>query len=146
DWVVIESTYGDRQHTAGDPEEELAAVLNRALGRNGVVVVPAFAVGRAQLLLHLIARLKACRAIADIPVYLNSPMACDVTPIYREHLGEHRLTEAQCAAMSAGARMVNSVEESKSLNRHPGPMIIVSASGMASGGRVLHHLKAFAPD
>jgi metallo-beta-lactamase family protein len=73
-------------------------------------------------------------------------MAQDVTPIYLEHLGEHRLTAPECAAMHRAARFVNSVEESKSLNARRGPMIIVSASGMASGGRVLHHLKAYAPD
>jgi metallo-beta-lactamase family protein len=146
DWVVIESTYGDRRHAASDPEAEMAAVLGRTLRRGGVVVIPAFAVGRAQLLLHVIARLKARREIADVPVFLNSPMAQDVTPIYLEHLGEHRLTAPECAAMHRAARFVNSVEESKSLNARRGPMIIVSASGMASGGRVLHHLKAYAPD
>lgn len=146
DWVVIESTYGDRLHAATDPEMELAAVLNRAIQRGGVVVVPAFAVGRAQLLLHLIARLKARRAISDVPVFLNSPMATDVTQIYHAHLGEHRLSDDECKAMCTAARFVNTVEESKSLNRRQGPMIIVSASGMATGGRVLHHLKAFAPD
>ena len=146
DWVVIESTYGDRRHAASDPEAELAAVLDRAIRRRGVVVIPAFAVGRAQLLLHLIARLKARREIADVPVFLNSPMAQDATRIYHEHLGEHRLTKPECEAMCTGARFVNSVEESKSLNVRRGPMIVISASGMASGGRVLHHLKAFAPD
>lgn len=146
DWVVIESTYGDRRHVASDPENELAAALNRAIGRGGVVVVPAFAVGRAQLLLHLIARLKARRAIADVPVFLNSPMATDVTPIYHQHRSDHRLSEAECKTMCTAAHFVNSVEESKSLNRRQGPMIIVSASGMATGGRVVHHLKAFAPD
>lgn len=146
DWVVIESTYGDRRHAAGDLEQELAAAINRATARSGVIVVPAFAVGRAQLLLHLIARLKARRAIDDVPVFLNSPMATDVTPLYHEHRTEHRLTEEECKVMCTAARFVNTVEESKRLNELAGPMIIVSASGMASGGRVVHHLKAFAPD
>lgn len=146
DWVVIESTYGDRRHAASDPEQELAAAINRATARRGVIVVPAFAVGRAQLLLHLIARLKARRAIEDVPVFLNSPMATDVTQLYHEHRTEHRLSEEECKVMCTAARFVNTVEESKRLNEAKGPMIIVSASGMASGGRVVHHLKAFAPD
>lgn len=146
DWVVIESTYGDRRHVPVEPEAELATAVNRAIARGGVIVVPSFAVGRAQLLLHLIARLKARRAIADVPVYLNSPMATDVTRLYHEHHDEHRLSQEECTAMFTAARFVNTVEESKSLNRQREPMIIVSASGMATGGRVLHHLKAFASD
>lgn len=146
DWVVIESTYGDRRHVPVDAEAELATAINRAVERGGVIVVPSFAVGRAQLLLHLVARLKARRAIPDIPAYLNSPMATDVTSIYHEHRSDHRLTEAECKTMCTAARFVNSVEESKSLNQGRGPMIIISASGMATGGRVVHHLKAFAPD
>lgn len=146
DWVVIESTYGDRRHAANNPEQELATAINRATARSGVIVVPAFAVGRAQLLLHLIARLKARRAIDDVPVFLNSPMATDVTQLYHEHLTEHRLTAEECKVMCTAARFVNTVEESKRLNELKGPMIIISASGMASGGRVVHHLKAFAPD
>jgi metallo-beta-lactamase family protein len=146
DWVLIESTYGDRRHAAVDAESELAAAINRTVQRGGVIVVPAFAVGRSQLLLHLIARLKARRAIADVPVYLNSPMATDATRLYHEHHDEHRLSLSDCTAMFAAARFVNTVEESKRLNTLTGPMIIISASGMATGGRVLHHLKAFAPD
>ncbi len=146
DWVVIESTYGDRLHSNIDSEAELAAPLARALARGGVVVVPTFAMGRAQLLLHLIARLKARGAIPDVPVYLNSPMAEDATPLYQDYPDEHRLSAAELAAMARVAHFVNSVEESKGLNTRSGPMIILSASGMASGGRVLHHLKAFAPD
>jgi metallo-beta-lactamase family protein len=146
DWVVIESTYGDRRHVPVDAEAELATAINRAVERDGVIVVPSFAVGRAQLLLHLVARLKARGAIPDIPAYLNSPMATDVTGIYHEHRSDHRLTEAECKTMCTAARFVNSVEESKSLNQARGPMIIISASGMATGGRVVHHLKAFAPD
>ena len=146
EWVVIESTYGDRRHPTVDAETELAGLVNRAVQRGGVTVIPSFAVGRAQVLLHLIARLKARGAIADVPVFLNSPMATDVTHIYVSHGGEHRLTAEECKAMCTAARFVNSIDESKSLNRLTGPAIIVSASGMATGGRVLHHLKAFAPD
>jgi len=146
DWVVIESTYGDRLHAAIDPETEVAEPLARALARGGVVIVPTFAIGRAQLLLHLIGRLKQKHAIPDVPVYLNSPMAEDATPLYQSYPDEHRLTAEQLTAMARVAHFVTSVEESKALNQRSGPMIILSASGMATGGRVLHHLKAFAPD
>lgn len=146
DWVVIESTYGNRRHQPIDAEAELAAVVNRAVDRGGVIVIPSFAVGRAQMLLHFVARLKARREIPDIPAYLNSPMATDVTRLYHAHRNEHRLNEDECSAMCTAARFVNSVEESKALNLKRGPMIIISASGMAAGGRVLHHLKTFAPD
>jgi metallo-beta-lactamase family protein len=146
DYLVVESTYGNRRHTTDDPEQALAVHIRRALARGGVVVIPAFAVGRAQMLLHTLARLKQNHAIADVPVFLNSPMAIDATRIYRQHRAEHRLSVDECAAACAVATMVNSAEESQALNTRGGPMIIVSASGMATGGRVLHHLKAFAPD
>lgn len=146
DYVVIESTYGDRLHREGDVLAALAAVVNRTAARGGILVVPAFAVGRAQTLLHCIQLLKEARRIPDMPVYLNSPMAIDATRIYRHHLDEHRLSVQQCNALSKGAIIVNTVEESKRLNHLGYPSIIVSASGMATGGRVLHHLKAYAPD
>ena len=146
DDVVVESTYGNRRHAVVDAEAELADALGPVLARGGVVVVPAFAVGRAQLLLHFVARLKAKGTIPDVPVFLNSPMATNVTRIYHEHRIEHRLTAEECETMCTAARFVNTVEESKALNERRGPMIIVSASGMATGGRVVHHLKAFAPD
>jgi metallo-beta-lactamase family protein len=146
DYLVVESTYGNRRHADIDPEEELRGHLVRALARNGVVVMPAFAVGRAQALLYLISRLKARRAIPDVPVYLNSPMAIDATRLYHEYMAEHRLSDEECEAAHSVAQMVNTADDSRALNARRGPMIIVSASGMATGGRVLHHLKAFAPD
>ena len=166
DWVVVESTYGDRVHQetsvlrtpefalgvarrahAGvDPLTAIADVINRTAARGGIVVVPAFAVGRAQTLLYCLHLLKQAHRIPDLPAFLNSPMAADATRIYAKHRAEHRLTPEQCQAMCSAARIVNSVEESKRLNDLRMPAVIVSASGMASGGRVLHHLKAFAPD
>ena len=146
DYLVVESTYGDRRHDSTDPQQRLAEIINRTATRGGAVIVPAFAVGRAQTLMYLIHLLKAAHAIPDLPVFLNSPMAVNATRIYHNHLGEHRLTPDQCDAMCAAARIVNSVEESKALNMRQGPMIVISASGMATGGRVVHHLKAFAPD
>jgi metallo-beta-lactamase family protein len=146
DWLVVESTYGDRSHAGVDPLTVMADVINRAAARGGVVVIPAFAIGRAQTLLYCLHLLKQQHRIPDIPAFLNSPMAADATRVYDHHRAEHRLTPEQCSAMCGAARIVNSVDESKRLNNIRMPAVIVSASGMASGGRVLHHLKAFAPD
>jgi metallo-beta-lactamase family protein len=146
DVVVMESTYGNRLHRDDDPADELAAIITRTAGRGGSVLIPAFAVGRAQLLLHVIAELKRRQAIPDVPVFLNSPMAIDTTALYRRFARGHRLDETQLQAMSTVAKMVRSVEESEALNRVKYPSIIVSASGMLTGGRVLHHLKALGPD
>jgi metallo-beta-lactamase family protein len=146
DILVVESTYGNRRHPAQDVEQVLGAHLDRALRRGGVVVIPAFAVGRAQALLYYIARLKARRAIPDVPVYLNSPMAIDATRLYLKFSQEHRLSAEQCREAFGVAHLVRTPEESRDLNAKHAPMIVISASGMATGGRVLHHLKAFLPE
>ena len=146
DYLIMESTYGDRQHEKADPLDKLADVINRTAARGGVVVIPAFAVGRAQHLMYSIHLLKARGAIHQIPVFLDSPMAGDVTRIYHRHRPEHRLSPEECDAMCHAATFVNSPDESKVLSARKGPMVIISASGMATGGRVVHHLKAFAPD
>ncbi|MCL5801494.1 MAG: MBL fold metallo-hydrolase [Gammaproteobacteria bacterium] len=146
DYLVMESTYGNRRHDPEDPQIAFAEIIHRTVERGGTILIPSFAVGRAQTLLYYVHLLKATRAIPDIPVFLNSPMAADATRIFHNHRGEHRLTDAQCDAMCRAAHIVNSVEESKALNERKDPMIIISASGMATGGRVLHHLKVLAPD
>ncbi|MFY9269556.1 MAG: MBL fold metallo-hydrolase, partial [Candidatus Manganitrophaceae bacterium] len=146
DYLVIESTYGNRRHEPADPKRALAAIINRTVSRGGIVVIPAFAVGRAQAVLYLIHLLKTAHEIPDIPVFLNSPMAAEATDLYCDHRAEHRLTSDQCRAMCRAGQVVNSVEESKRVNGLKDPMILISASGMATGGRVLHHLKSFAPD
>lgn len=146
DILVCESTYGDRVHPQVDAEAELAEIVNRTAQRGGIVVIPAFAVGRAQAIMLQIARLRAKGAIPDIPVILNSPMAIDATRIYRRHHDEHRIDEAECRAMFDLAHCVRTVEESKALNKRPGPFIVISASGMLTGGRVLHHVVSFGPD
>ena len=146
DYVVVESTYGNRRHAVQDPEQALEDHLTRAIERKGVIVIPAFAVGRAQMLLHFLARIRARGRLEGVPVYLNGPMAVDATRIFQQFRTEHRLTEEECRAACTVAKMVNTPEESRALNTRGGPMIIVSASGMATGGRVLHHLAAFAPD
>lgn len=146
DWLVVESTYGNRQHPGTPLEEALAQQLPPVVARGGVVVIPAFAVGRAQLLLHAITRLQADGRLPAIPVYLNSPMAADVTALYERYRDEHRLHREDLDLIRRTTRFINSADESKALNRRHGPMIIISASGMLTGGRVLHHLIAFASD
>lgn len=146
DYLVVESTYGNRRHPVRDPEQELVEVVRRTAERGGVLVIPSFAVGRAQSILYLLHRAKLAGAIPDVPVYLNSPMAISATKILCDFGSEHRLTEEECDALEEGVTYVHSVEESKALNAASGPMIVISASGMATGGRVTHHIKAFAPD
>jgi metallo-beta-lactamase family protein len=125
DVLVLESTYGNRKHNSANPELELGSHLDRTLSRGGVVVIPAFAVGRAQALLHLVARLKGRSMIPDVPVYLNSPMAVDVTRIFHTYRSEHRLSLEECTAACRVAEFVNSPEASKELNKKQGPMIII---------------------
>ena len=141
DTVLIESTYGNRRHPADNLLAELAPALHRVAARGGVAVIPVFAVGRAQALLHAIAQLKASGEIPRaLPIFLDSPMAVHTTHLFESHLGEHRLNAREAHALSHGATMVNSTDESKALSARHGPMVILSASGMATGGRVLHHL------
>ncbi len=146
DYIVVESTYGDRLHERVDADDEFGRVIVRTIARGGIVVVPAFAVGRAQELLLSLYRLKQRGVIPDVPVYLNSPMAIDMTEIYHKHRVEHRLSVEDCAGMFGVAKMVRTVEQSRELDRLRYPSVIVSASGMATGGRVLHHIKTLGPD
>lgn len=145
DHLVVESTYGDRLHVETDPMEELAAVINRTAARGGTLVIPAFAVGRAQTLLLAIHRLKERGAIHHLPVFLNSPMAAEATAVYRRHHKELRISPDECEALAHTAQIVRTPDESRELNARKGPMVIIAGSGMATGGRVVHHIKAFAP-
>lgn len=146
DYLVMESTYGNRTHDTQSPLATLREVVNQTLGRNGVLMIPAFAVGRAQTVMHLLATLRAEGSIPAVPIFLNSPMAINATEIFCEHTGEHRLSADDCRTMCGVATYVNSAEESRALNGRQGPMIVISASGMASGGRILHHFKAWLGD
>jgi len=146
DYLVVESTYGDRLHPDGAPLEQLAQIINRTSARGGTLIIPAFAVGRAQMLLHGIQQLKAKGRIHHLPVFLNSPMAAEALQVYRRHAGELRLSTQEIEAMSQAAQIVRTPDESRELNARRGPMIIIAGSGMATGGRIVHHLKAFAPD
>lgn len=146
DVIVVESTYGDRLHPPADVRDELAKIVQTTMARGGVLLIPAFAVGRAQLLLLHLHELRKSGAIPDVPIFLNSPMATDAREIFCAHPADHRLDIATCRGMCHIAKVVRDVADSKALNERRGPMIIVSASGMLSGGRVLHHLKTFGPD
>jgi metallo-beta-lactamase family protein len=146
DYLVLESTYGNRKHPDVDAQELLGKIINETILRNGAVIIPAFAVGRTQMLLHYIRLLKDEGTIPDLPIYLNSPMAVDATDIFYRYHYEHRLSLQQCEAACRVAKIVKTAEDSKALNRRKGPMVIIAGSGMATGGRVVHHLKAFASD
>ncbi|MEQ8246690.1 MAG: MBL fold metallo-hydrolase [Alphaproteobacteria bacterium] len=146
DYLVVESTYGDRAHDPSDPENVLAEIVTRTAARGGSVIVPSFAVGRAQTLLFHFERLKTQGRIPDLPIFLDSPMAIDASDVFCTHADAHRLTATQARKACHVAHYVNSPEESKSLDQSPLPKVIISASGMATGGRVLHHLNHYAPD
>lgn len=145
DVLVIESTYGNRQHVDTRPEVKLAEVIRRTIARGGTVVIPSFAVGRAQLVLYLIHRLRAAGEIPNVPIWLDSPMATSATELYTRYAHLHRLDAETCKA-AFGIRYAHTPDESKALDAGEAPMILISASGMATGGRVVHHLRRFAPD
>lgn len=148
DYVIMESTYGDRDHLdEGDVEALLADLVNRTIERGGNVVVPVFAVDRAQQMMFHISRLVHADRIPDIPIYLDSPMASDVTGIYRNN-AEFMDAETRAMIESAepplqfpGLRLVRSVQDSKAINENRKPSIIMSAAGMCNAGRIKHHLR-----
>jgi len=146
DVIVIESTYGDRLHGTAPPADELGGIVCRTLGRGGTLLIPAFAVGRSQTLLHLLTELLRSGDIPRAPIFLNSPMAIRATRIFCEHWSDTRLTARQSEQLGEAVTFTSTVEESKELNESRYPSIIISASGMATGGRVLHHLKWMLPD
>lgn len=147
DYLLVESTYGNRQHDSQDVQEALAAIILRTVKRGGTIVIPSFAVGRAQLLLFHLWRLKeAGRIPNNLPVYLDSPMASNAVDVYLKHAADQRLSTSDALAAFAAAVYVDDVEQSKALDRHAMPKVIVSASGMATGGRVIHHLKHYVTD
>jgi metallo-beta-lactamase family protein len=146
DYLVVESTYGDRRHSNIDIEEALTKVVHETFERGGVMVVPAFAVGRAQHLLFLLGKLQDSGRIPRCPVFLDSPMAINATDLFFRHSQDHKLSESECASMSNVARYSHTSDDSKAIDRGRGPMIVISASGMCTGGRVLHHLQRFLPD
>jgi metallo-beta-lactamase family protein len=146
DYLILESTYGDRLHQESNPMEKMAKIINKTFKRGGIVIIPSFAVGRAQLVLFYIHELIRERKIPKVPVYLDSPMAIDATKQWQDHHNEHRLDAKKCGEVCRTAQYIQSVEQSKALDNGAVPAIIISASGMATGGRVLHHLSHYISD
>lgn len=149
DYLILESTYGDRLHSEEDPKKVLEKVVNSTVNRGGSVIIPAFAVGRTQQVMFYLRELEDEGKIPKIPLYVDSPLAIEATELYCKHLEDHkrevRLLE-ECPLACGNTKLTRSVEESKAINTVKEPCIIVSASGMATGGRVLHHLKVRLPD
>jgi metallo-beta-lactamase family protein len=145
DWIVVESTYGDRFHEPADPFESLAGHLTKTRERGGILLIPSFAVGRAQQMLYCFHEIFRRRLADRVPVFVDSPMATSVTSVFRHMARYHRLPESECDAVCDVAQFVRSPAESREVSARTEPAVVISASGMATGGRVLHHLKAFAP-
>lgn len=151
DVLLVESTYGDRVHEQDDDGHELEAVINDAVKRGGKVIVPSFAIGRAEEVLYWIKRLEEQKRIPVLPVYVDSPMAVDALRYYSERSNElddelHATGRAVRIFATQRFTTINSVQQSKDLTASRLPAIVISASGMATGGRVLHHLAAALPD
>lgn len=151
DVLLLESTYGDREHPA-DPENHLERVVQEVARDGSTLLIPAFAVGRTQDIVWRIRQLEDAGRVPVVPVVIDSPMAIDVTRIYMRHPEDHDADMRDVIATgnhplnSTQFEMARTVDASKALNVRRGPMIIISASGMATGGRILHHLKRWLPD
>ncbi len=145
DALVIESTYGDRCHTKEPPADTLGKLINETLRRGGQVLIPTFAIGRTQDILHLIALLKASHRIPDVPVYLDSPMADKATSIFDRFPEWHRLSSPDIRRLSNTFQYVASSKHSMSICQSKEPAIVLAGSGMLTGGRVKHHLVARLP-
>lgn len=146
DYLFVESTYGDRQHRQIDVEAMVADIINDTVRLGGSVLIPAFAVGRAQSMLYLIQKLRNKRLIPTLPCYMDSPMSVAATELMLRHHALHRLSKQQCDSICNNIIFTNSVEQSRAIAHVESPKIILSASGMATGGRVLHHLKTMLPE
>jgi len=145
--LLVESTYGNRTHPTEDPAPRLAAIVEQTVSRGGSVLLPAFAVGRAQALLLVLQRLKRAGALPHgLPIFLDSPMATQATALYTQHRRLLRVPARETAALLDGVRVVADATASMRLSNARYPRIVISASGMAAGGRVLHHLKVMAPE
>ena len=153
DVLLCESTYGDRDHEAGDPAELLAAIVNRVAKRGGVIVIPAFAIGRTQTFMYYLRQLEDQQRIPRLPVYVDSPMALSATDLYLKYKEDHDLDYSRVDNNGKGDpldvhqfHLTRTADESKQINNVKTPCIIISASGMVTGGRVMHHLAQRLPD
>ncbi len=149
DYLVVESTYGDRLHVKNDPTEDIERIVNETAARGGTLVIPAFAVGRAQIIMFYIHKLKTeSRIPINLPVFLDSPMAINASDLLCKHSNDHRMPHDLCMDVCGIAKYTRTVKQSKDIygRNNTMPKIIISASGMATGGRVLHHLKNYIDD
>jgi metallo-beta-lactamase family protein len=151
DYLVCESTYGDRDHTPARPLDELEAVTNEALRRGGMMLVASFAIGRCQQLVYLLRTLMAAGRVPETPIWVDSPMAVDAMQVFAKHGTEHDFSEAKLVGVAESlaspfVRMARTADESKAINGHRGPGIVIASSGMMNGGRILHHLARRLPD
>lgn len=146
DYLVLESTYGDRLHPEHSPKDHLAGYINKTVERGGTVVIPAFAVERSQMILFYLAELLEEGKLDDIPIYLDSPLAVKSTEIFCRYATELGISKEDVQRLCHTAHFLSTQEESKSVDQLEGPKVIISASGMVTGGRVLHHLKVFGSD
>jgi metallo-beta-lactamase family protein len=152
DYLLIESTYGDRLHDPGNTKDRLAAIINAAAERGGKVIIPAFAVGRTQLLVYYLRELEDEGRIPVLPVHVDSPMGAEATRLYNRHKEDHDFDMQRIENLKRNPlatrnfSLVQGRGGSKALDQEQGAAIIISASGMATGGRVLHHLEKFLPD
>lgn len=146
EYLVVESTYGDRSHSTENAEEKLSGILNDAVQNGSCVLVPSFAIGRTQELLYYVNRLRSKGRIPRIPIFVDSPMASSVSQVYLQHKEEHDLEMTEGMQNQGhpmepeGLVWVRDREQSKELNSRRGPMMVISGSGMATGGRIVHHL------
>jgi metallo-beta-lactamase family protein len=146
DRVVMESTYGSRDHEEADPLEELAEVVIRTASRGGVLMIPTFALGRAQTLAVALHRLRVEGRIPAIPKFLDSPMAVEVSGVHQEHAGELRVSSKELNDALEMVEPVVSVDDSRELHHRHGPMVILAGAGMLTGGRILHHIRRYGGD
>lgn len=146
DYVIVESTYGDRAHEKIDPTAALGEIIERTIERGGTVVIPAFAVGRVQILLYHLWQLKRAGRLGLTPVFLDSPMAISATELLRAYPGDHKLTSDAIEGSCTVAAYTRDVKSSKAITANSMPKVVIAGSGMATGGRVLHHIRAFGPD
>lgn len=146
DYLLLESTYGNRRHVDNDAFDELAEVVNETAKAGGVLMIPSFAVGRAQLLQYMLVSLMDDGRIPRLPIFLDSPMAIRVSGMYSDYHQHHKLSAAQCSHAEDMVTYTHSVDESKAIGKQTGPHIIIAGSGMATGGRILHHFKHWLGD
>ncbi len=143
DVLIIESTYGDRLHPAVSAEKEFSEIVHQVIQKKGCLLIPSFAVGRAQDMMLLINGMKKKNMIPDIPVYLDTPMGIEATEVYENSPGWHKLTSLQCKQIDNDIIHVKHLKDTFKVIAKPGPKIVIAASGMLTGGRVLHYLHSY---